>query len=183
TQDRNLCFYLCGEGGQGLQSLADILMRAGGAKYIHNLPWYEPEVTKARTVAAVILSKHPYLNPNPQPGEVDVLLCMTPKMYREKKHFVRKGGIVLVDTLGQSEIQNGVQDYQLLNVPATQLAAEQLKERRSANIVLLGALNQTLKLFTDDAIEKAIRRTIPKIADINIKAYYLGKRCLSSQPT
>ncbi|MBI4352938.1 MAG: hypothetical protein HY593_03335, partial [Candidatus Omnitrophica bacterium] len=71
SQDsKDMRFYLAGEGGQGIQSLADVLMRAGRARYAFNSPWYEPEVTKARTVAAVTLSDNPCASPSPQAGEV-----------------------------------------------------------------------------------------------------------------
>ena len=176
---KELRFYLCGEGGQGVQSLADILMKAGIAKFAYNSPWYEPEVTKARTVAAVTLSNNPHVSPNPQSGEVDVLVCMTPQMYFEKKHFVKKGGLVLVDTQG-AEIKNGEFNYTMIHVPATSIATTQAKERRSANMVLLGAMNQHLEIFKDEVLENTIRRNIPKAAEINIQAYRLGKEYLIS---
>ena len=176
---KDLRFCLCGEGGQGVQSLADILMKAAPARFAYNSPWYEPEVTKARTVAAVTLSDSPFASPNPQPGEADVLICMTPQMYHEKKHYVKKGGLVLVDSLG-SPIENGGFEYTLLNIPAASIASAQVKERRSANIVLLGALNQALEIFSDEALEQTIRKNIPKAAEINVQAYRAGKEYATS---
>jgi 2-oxoglutarate ferredoxin oxidoreductase subunit alpha len=172
-------FYLCGEGGQGVQSLADILMKAGLTQYAYNSPWYEPEVTKARTVAAVTLTNDSGASPNPQPGEADVLVCMTPQMYFEKKHFVKKGGLVIVDSQGV-HLNDEPVSYTLLNVPASSLATAQVKERRSANIVLLGVLNQAMELFADETIEGIIRANIPKAAEVNIQAYRLGKAALTS---
>ncbi len=176
---KELRFYLCGEGGQGVQSLADILMKAGITKYAFNSPWYEPEVTKARTVAAVTLSDHGHLSPNPQAGEVDVLVCMTPQMYFEKRHFVKKGGLVIIDPQG-SDIKNGAFNYTMIQVPAASIASTQVKEKRSANMVLLGAVNQHLEIFNDEVLENTIRRNIPKAAEINIQAYRLGKEFLIS---
>jgi pyruvate/2-oxoacid:ferredoxin oxidoreductase beta subunit/Pyruvate/2-oxoacid:ferredoxin oxidoreductase gamma subunit len=171
---KDMRFYLAGEGGQGVQSLADILMKLGVTRYAFNSPWYEPEVTKARTVAEVTLSNNLHVNPNPEIGEVDCLVCMTPQMYFEKKHFVKKGGLILVDGQGV-DIKNGQYDYQIINVPATLLATSDVKERRSANIVMLGALNQALEIAKDEVIEKIIRANIPKAAELNIQAYRLGK--------
>lgn len=176
---KDLRFYLGGEGGQGVQSLADILMKLGVSKYAYNSPWYEPEVTKARTVAAVTLSNNPHVNPNPEVGEVDVLVCMTPQAYFEKKHFVKKGGFILVDGQGL-EIKNGENDVQIIHVPAAVIAASEVKEKRSANIVMLGVLNQILEITKDEVIEKIIRANIPKAAEINIQAYRLGKTYLIS---
>lgn len=176
---KDLRFYLCGEGGQGVQSLADMLMKAGITKYAFNSPWYEPEVTKARTVAAVTLSNNLHASPNPQPGEVDVLVCMTPQMYFERKHFVKKGGLILVDPQGV-DIKNGAYEHTVIALPAGQLAAGQIQEKRSANIILLGALNQTLELVKDEVFENIIRKNIPKAAELNIRAYRLGKTSLIS---
>src|SRR3989338_5342172 len=144
---KEIRFYLCGEGGQGVQSMADILMKAASTKFAYNSPWYEPEVTKARTVAAVTLSNNPNVSPDPQEGEVDVLVCMTPQMYFEKKQFVKKGGLVIVDSQGV-DLKNGHYDYTILDVPATSMAIAQIKERRCANIVLLGVLNHALEIFS-----------------------------------
>jgi len=178
-KNKTLRFYLCGEGGQGVQSLADILMKSGLSRFAFNSPWYEPEVTKARTVAAVTLSDHPFVNPNPEAGEVDCLICMTPQMFYEKQHFVKKGGLVIVDGQGVS-LKNGQIPYTLIEIPASQLATQDLGERRSANMVFLGALNQALEIFDDDSIEKVIRKNIPKAAEVNIRAYRLGRNFLTS---
>ncbi len=176
---QDMRFYLCGEGGQGVQSLADVLMKSGITKYAYNSPWYEPEVTKARTVAAVTLTNNPHVSPNPQPGEVDVLVCMTPQMYFERRGFVKKGGLVIVDGQGM-ELKNDNFDYTLLNISAASIATVQIKERRCANMVLLGALNQALEIFSDEVLEKTIRANIPKAADINIQAYRAGKTAVST---
>ncbi len=178
-ETKDIRFYLCGEGGQGVQSLADILMKAGITKYAYNSPWYEPEVTKARTVAAVTLSNNPNVSPNPQVGEVDVLVCMTPQMYFERKHFVKKGGLIIVDSQGV-DIKNGEYEYTIINVPAASIAMTQVKERRCANIVLLGVLNQHLELFKDEVLEQTIRTNIPRAAEINIQAYRVGRSTLIS---
>ncbi len=176
---KEMRLYLGGEGGQGVQSLADILMKLGVSRFAYNSPWYEPEVTKARTVAAVTLSNSPYVNPNPEVGEVECLVCMTPQAYFEKKHFVKKGGLVLVDNQGL-DIKNGEYDYQIILIPASMIATSEVKEKRSANIVMLGALNQVLEIAKDEVIERIIRANIPKAAEINIQAYRAGKVFLTS---
>ena len=160
-----------------MQSLADVLMKAGAARFSYNSPWYEPEVTKARTVAAVTLSNNPHVNPNPEVGEVDVLVCMTPQMYFEKRHFVKKGGLVVIDNQGLEIKENGF-SYTMINVPATSIATTKLGERRSANIVLLGVVNQVLEIFKDETLEEIIRKSISKAAAINIQAYRAGRNYL-----
>lgn len=170
----DLRLLLCGEGGQGVQSLADILMKAGRTRYAYNSPWYEPEVTKARTVAALTLSNRPDVNPNPEPGEVDVLVCLTPQMYLQKCHMVRPGGLVLVQQLSETPI-NGTKSYRIVNVPAARLAAEKANEPRSANIVMLGVLNRLLKIVEDETLETMIRRSIPKAAEKNLLAFRAGR--------
>ena len=117
------------------------------------------------------------MNPNPEVGEVDVLVCMTPQSYFEKRHFVKKGGLVLVDGQGMEIKQNGF-DYTLIQVPATSIATTKLGERRCANIVFLGVLNQALEVFKDSTLEEIIQKSIPKAAEINIQAYRAGKNFL-----
>jgi len=169
----DLRIYICGEGGQGVQSLADLMMRAAPVRYAQCSPWYEPEVTKARTVAAVTLCDRGSASPIAEPGEVDILICMTPQSFEEKKHMVKKGGLVLVDPQGGT-FKNGSKEFQLVEVAGSNVAATQAKERRSANIVMLGAMNRILGFFSDAAIERTIRESMPKAADVNLAAYRAG---------
>ena len=78
------------------------------------------------------------------------------------------------------EIKNEGFDYNLIFVPAMHLAATKIKESRSANIILLGVLNQTLELWKDKDFEEVIRKTIPKASEINIEAYRLGINFITS---
>ncbi len=100
-------------------------------------------------------------------------------MYFERKHYVKKGGLVVVDNQG-TDLQNGQYDHTLISVPASAIALDQAKERRAANIVLLGILNQHLKLVKDEVMENTIRENMPKAAEINIQAYRAGKNTLIS---
>jgi len=79
------------------------------------------------------------------------------------------------------EIKNGSMDYLFLSVPASFLAATQLKEKRCANIILLGVLNQALELFKEETIEGTIRKAIPKAAELNVEAYQLGRNLVISE--
>ena len=73
------------------------------------------------------------------------------------------------------DIKNESFDYTLVQISATRLATAQLKEKRCANVVMLGVLNRALELFAEEAVEKAIRATIRKSADLNVQAYHFGK--------
>lgn len=166
--------YLCGEGGQGVQLVSDILIKTGVTSYAFSSPWYEPEVTKARTAAAVTLSANAHVNPMPEPGEVDVLVCMTAQSFIEKKHYVKNGGLVIVDTQGK-DVDTKDSHFKLVKAQASSITLDKLKDKRCANIFLLGVLVEKLGIFNNEIVEKTIKRTVLKSTETNLQAYQLGR--------
>ena len=94
-------------------------------------------------------------------------------------HFVKKTGLIIADFLGQkpATLPSGPK---LIDISAASLAGSKLGERRSANMILLGALNQVLGLFEEASVEAAIRRTFSKAQDVNVQGYRLGKELVSA---
>ena len=65
--------------------------------------------------------------------------------------------------------------YTLIQVPATSIATKEIGSSIVANLVILGALIGATRIVSPDAMEKAVRSSVPKSKiDINIKAFGRG---------
>jgi 2-oxoglutarate ferredoxin oxidoreductase subunit gamma len=53
----------------------------------------------------------------------------------------------------------------------------------TANIVAVGAINTALGIFSDEVLQEAVKRHIPKgTEDLNMKALEEGKNLMASYP-
>ncbi|MDD4528154.1 MAG: 2-oxoacid:acceptor oxidoreductase family protein, partial [Candidatus Margulisbacteria bacterium] len=63
---------------------------------------------------------------------------------------------------------------QVINVPISQLAREQIGNILTANVLAIGALAAIGNLVPFNALEEATRNRLPKVADLNVQALKLG---------
>lgn len=166
--------FLGGIGGQGVQMLAEILVKALGGKFacFTNTPWYEPEVTKALTTVGLTFSQRADANPIVQPGEADLLVAMKPRIIEERGFVLRPGGLLVYDST-EGDLSPEGANFQVINIPATKIAVKDVQEPRSANIVMLGALAQLLEEVSFQAVRQLVAKYLPK-PEINLKALDAG---------
>jgi len=124
-------------------------------------------------------------------GEADVLYAVERLEALRYAHYVKRGGLVVMDDHGIKPIHvpdepelpfpDGVPDflrskgYSVHVIPALHTAIE-VGNRRCANIVLLGALSTQLPL-DDRSWEKALLERFPeKLLGINKRAFEAGRR-------
>jgi 2-oxoglutarate ferredoxin oxidoreductase subunit gamma len=74
--------------------------------------------------------------------------------------LVSAGGVLIVNS-SLVDRAPGRTDLQVVMVPANEIA-EELGDRRLANLVMLGALMQRLGTFTLEQIGRALKRNIPE---------------------
>lgn len=124
-------------------------------------------------------------------GEVDVLYAVERLEALRYAHYVKPGGLVVMDDHGIKPIQmpgeaetpfpEGVPDflrgkgYTVHVIPAL-LTAMDIGNKRCANIVLLGALSTLLSL-DEDSWQTALKQRFPeKLLEINVRAFAEGRR-------
>ena len=160
---------IAGFGGQGILSLGIAIAEAGrfASRYSSWFPSYGPEQRGGSASCNVIVSGTPIGSPDaPRP---DVLVCMNRPSYERFSPSVKKGGVIVCDSLVEitTPPPEGVR---LAIVPATKLAQD-LGVPKAANTVMLAALTylDVTKLPREhmiDALDASFAKK-PKLIPIN----------------
>jgi indolepyruvate ferredoxin oxidoreductase beta subunit len=120
---------------------------------------------------------------------VDILLSFEPLEALRYIHWLKPGGLLVYNTLrvNPSPVAAGLAEYpadiderldaawsNVLAVDASTLAGA-AGTVKAVNVVMLGAVSQSLPL-EDETWETVIRRVVPpKTVDTNLKAFALGR--------
>ncbi len=163
-----------GFGGQGIVLSGVILARAAlyDKKGVVQTQSYGPEARGGACRAEVIISDDVVYYPFVE--EADILVAMSQEALDKYINSIRKGGQLIVDstTITQIPQKAGVK---LNKVAATDIASEKLGKIIVANIVMLGALANLTGIVSREAMEKAVKESIPRgTEEINLKALEAG---------
>ena len=163
-----------GFGGQGIVLSGVILARAAlyDKKGVVQTQSYGPEARGGACRAEVIISDDVVYYPFVE--EADILVAMSQEALDKYINNIRKGGQLIVDstTITQIPEKAGVK---LNKVAATDIASEKLGKVIVANIVMLGALANLTGIVSREAMEKAVKESIPRgTEEINLKALEAG---------
>jgi indolepyruvate ferredoxin oxidoreductase, beta subunit len=122
-------------------------------------------------------------------GTVDILLAFEPLEAMRYVHWLKPGGLLVYNTVrvNPSPVASGLAEYpadiderikaawpEVRAVDAANLAT-QAGTVKAVNVVMLGAVSQSLP-FADATWEEVIRRVVPpKTIDTNLRAFALGR--------
>ena len=163
-----------GFGGQGIVLSGVILARAAlyDKKGVVQTQSYGPEARGGACRAEVIISDDVVYYPFVE--EADILVAMSQEALDKYINNIRKGGQLIVDSTTITQIPQKV-GVKLNKVAATDIASEKLGKIIVANIVMLGALANLTGIVSREAMEKAVRESIPRgTEEINLKALEAG---------
>jgi 2-oxoisovalerate ferredoxin oxidoreductase beta subunit len=181
----NLTLKLAGFGGQGVlllgQIIAEIGMRQG--LEVSWLPSYGPEMRSGSAHCHVCLSSDRI--GSPLVSQPDVLVAMNEISLRKFAPQVPRGGLVLYnrDSLPADFSAQG----NVVCVPASDLA-DQLGSAKVANVVMLGALLEEVKLLSPEVTDAVLVATLGAIAggsllELNRKALQAGREYMRATRT
>jgi 2-oxoglutarate ferredoxin oxidoreductase subunit gamma len=163
-----------GVGGQGV-ILAGIILGVAatlfdGKKAVQTQA-YSSEQRGGMARAEVIISSVPITDP--QVRRPDILMALAQDAVNRHIKKVKPSGLVIYDADLVKEIpQDG---WQLLGVPATSLADQEMNNIIVANLILLGQLIKKTGILSVEAVEKAIAANVPaKAKELNLKAFRRG---------
>lgn len=166
-------FRLSGSGGQGLILAAIILADAAAheGSYVVQTQSYGPEARGGASKAEVIIDDEEIEYPkvvNP-----DFVLTMSDKAYDKYSKNFKEDGMLLVDTTFVKEIAPS--DKNVVALPITKYAREEIGKEIVSNIVALGVINGLTKVINDETLKNAIlERTPAGTEELNVKAFELG---------
>lgn len=164
---------LSGTGGQGLILAGIILAEAAilDGKQAIQTQSYGPEARGGASKAEVIISDDEI--DYPKVLSADLLLAMSQEACAKYIDILKTNGKLIVDTTYVKEVP--AVDAQVLKLPITKVAREQLDNAMFANIIALGALVGSTQLVSEESLVAAVLNRVPKGTEkVNQKALEIG---------
>ena len=148
---------VAGLGGQGVLKSSDILAEA---LFLTGQDVKKAEVhgmsQRGGSVASDVRFGEKVWSPMAPPGEADFLVVLSPDQVDVNRHLLREGGVLITPDA--------------VNV-------DQLANKRSLNVALLGILSAHLDSVSEEAWTTAIRNQLgEKIVSDNLAAFALGRQ-------
>jgi 2-oxoglutarate ferredoxin oxidoreductase subunit gamma len=171
---------LTGTGGQGIILAGIILAEAAilEDKQAIQTQSYGPEARGGASKAEVIISDDAI--DYPKIVEADVLLAMSQEACEKYVGLLKKGGKLIVDTSIVTDIPKV--DAEILQLPLTRTAREELGNPMFTNIIALGALVASTGMVAEGSIIAAVLKRVPKgTEEVNRKALELGFKMAKAQ--
>lgn len=164
-----------GLGGQGVILNASIIGKAASiyeGKHATLIQAFGPEARGSACSAQVTISTedigYPYVK------HPDVLVLMSQDAYNQFAPSLKPGGLVLYEEELVSIDDRLPKGSRALSIPATRFA-EELGRRLVLNIVMVGFFAGATGLLSFEAVEKAVRDSVPKgTEDLNMRALKKG---------
>lgn len=164
---------IAGHGGQGVVLAGQILGKAAvyDGKNALQTQSYGAEARGSSARSEVIISDSKINFPAVR--KCDILVAMNQESLNRHLVDLKENGILIVDNTNVQEIpETKAIVYKVL---ATEMAQKTFGESLYANIVMLGALTKLTNIVSVEALEKAIKESVPpKTVETNIKAYKKG---------
>lgn len=151
---------MAGFGGQGMMLAGQLLAYAGmlEGKHVSWYPSYGPEMRGGTANCTVVVADEPVASPVVSQATA-VIAMNRPSLERFEDQLAPGGVLVYNSTL----IERGPErtDVRALPVPANALA-EQLGEKRVANMVVLGALLAATGVVAPESVVASLKKTLPE---------------------
>ena len=164
-----------GFGGQGIMLIGKIMAIAAmdAGKEVAWIPSYGPEMRGGTAYCTVVLSDRPIGSPIiDAPGH---LVVMNRPSLEKFAPQMKPGGVCLVNS-SLIPISAGRDDIDEVRVACNDIAQE-LGNRRVANIVALGAFARRSGLIDVDVVKRTVEKEFgkkPKLIPINMQAFDRG---------
>ncbi|MBR4410700.1 MAG: 2-oxoacid:acceptor oxidoreductase family protein [Firmicutes bacterium] len=163
-----------GSGGQGVILATIILAEAAyeDKKQVAQCQSYGPEARGGLCKAECIIDDEPIAYT--KVGQPTLLLSLTQASLNKYVSDVQDDAIILADA--SIEVPEEVKAaHKVYSLPILSSAIEVIGNPMSANIISVGAVNEILKLTSQESLEEAVLNHIPKgTEELNLKALHLG---------
>lgn len=166
---------VAGFGGQGVILAGIIIGKAASIydnKHATMIQSFGPEARGSACAAQVMIDRNPIAYPYIK--HPSILVAFNQDAYNLFAHQLSENGILIYEedivTLGNQHPKS----TQTFGVPATRIA-EEIGRTLVQNIVMVGAFAGIVDLISFEAVEKAVRDSIPRgTEDLNMRALERG---------
>ena len=172
---------LAGEGGQGVQSVAEIIAEAANeqgreALYIPN---FGVEQRGGVSVAYLQIGDQPIGAPKFQTG--DIVVALSDRAVHRTRQYVGPDTVFVYDS-GIEGVEDAIPTNakKVLPIPAIKVAKEELHPR-VFNIIIMGAVIKATGVVPEDRAKEAIEKKLgykfeknPELRELNFKAFDRG---------
>lgn len=171
--------FFAGSGGQGILLMGQMITYAAmyENKEVTFLPSYGPEMRGGTANCTVVVSDKP-IN-CPLIYEADTVVAMNLPSMVKFEPLLKPNGKLFVDTtlVNQDPTRTDITTY---GIPADEWAVE-VGNRRTLNIIMLGAFVKETGVVSLESVEKVLQKTFSgrkaNLFDVNRKAlYYYGTK-------
>lgn len=163
---------LSGSGGQGLILGGIILAEAAlnDGKNAVQSQSYGPEARGGASKAEVIISDDEINYPKVR--DCDILLSLTQIACDKYIETLKENGVLIIDDSVEVPQRNDIKVYCL---PILRTAAEKVGKPMVANIVALAVINAITKVTTNESLQKAVLKRVPRgTEEVNVNALTEG---------
>ncbi len=163
---------LSGSGGQGVITAAIIFAEAAVAegKEAVQSQSYGPEARGGASKSEVIIDDEPIYHPHVETP--DIVLAMTQKAADKYYGDLNPDGLLVLDT---NLVPEPPDFPNIIRIPITKLAVEQVGKSLFANIVALGAIARLTGLVSFETVKASVaNRVPPHTVEQNMKALQTG---------
>ena len=175
-------FLIAGFGGQGVLLIGQLIAKAAlhEGREVSWMPSYGPEMRGGEANCAVVVSDEPI--GSPLVSEPPVLVAMNKPSLLKFMPKMPVGGTLLYN----ASLITGVElrsDIRALPVPCNEIAAE-LGNDRVANMVMLGAIQQTTDVCGNDSIRATLEDWLGEkkaaLVAVNEQAVEAGRKAVQA---
>lgn len=191
---------LAGEGGQGVQLIAQILAYAAekDGRYASYIPNFGVEQRGGVSIAYVKISKQPITYPKFRYADILVVLSdravkRTQKYIDDETIYIYDDSLVHNRNIPVTDLKHKKEPKhqsaravikELINLPASEIAEEKL-DPKSFNFIILGAILAIIGLITEERVEDVIDEQLgeklkkqKEIFELNLAALHLGVKLI-----
>jgi len=173
-QKYRINLQFCGFGGQGLVLSATVFGTAAVRAGLNGVQTqsYGSEARGGECQAELILSTGEINSPTA--AKVDILVAMSQPALDRYLGRLKPNGTLIIDP--RFVTSPTCDDVQVLEVPVTQIAADEIGQQITANMLMLGFLRQATGMFPEETLLEAILESVPqRFLEANLKAAKRGK--------
>jgi 2-oxoglutarate ferredoxin oxidoreductase subunit gamma len=164
-----------GLGGQGVILCATIIGKAASiydGRHSTMIQSFGPEARGSACSAQLTIDDdavgYPYVK------KAGILIALSPDAYNQFVGQLKPGGILIYESELVKPDARTPEGVRAFGIPATRIA-EEVGRRLVLNIVMVGFFASVAELVSHEAIEKAVRSSVPRgTEELNLKALQSG---------